>query len=85
MTVDITIRIQQDENSTLNSYLSELVMCNISFSSTVETELEEFVQTIKNLTFRITLPYNMEVNMSIDFTLCGLSTSVPFNCRFYYS
>ena len=84
VTVDITI--QQDEHRNLRSHVSSLVMYNISFSSTVGAEFEEYVHKIDSLIFKVILPYNVQVNVSIVPTLCGLrGGEVLFNTAFYYS
>ena len=86
VTVDITI--QKDEHSSSRSYVSSLVMYNISVSSTIESDLEQYVQETENFTIEIMVPYDLhvQVNMSIVPTLCGLSGGeVPFNISFNYS
>ena len=87
-TVTVDITIQQEEHRNLRSYVSSLVMYNIRFSSTIVTELKEYVQRIDSLIFKVVVPYNVhvQVNMSIVLTLCGQSArEVPFNTSFYYS
>ena len=84
--VTVNVTIQQDEHSNLSSFVFALVMYNISFSSTIEMDVEEHVQRTKSFALRIILPYNMEVNMSIVPTLCGQTArEVSFNFSFYYS
>ena len=86
VTVDITI--QQDEHNNLRSYVSSLVMYNISFSSTIVAELKEYRIDSLLSNLKVIVPYNVHVlvSMSIVPTLCGRSVrEVPFNTSFYYS
>ena len=58
VTVDITIQLNEHRN--VKSSVSLLVMYNISFSSTTESEVEGYnIQNSYSFTFKAIVPYNV--------------------------